>query len=186
MSFLDISQLISSLVVILSALIAGIWTLYRFRKLREAKKSLSIVITPTVHLDDEVSILEVVINLQNTGTVPILGNRETIPQCILHVKKLPNAKENLRIQWDDEKLESIVEPVRFLSYYQNEIVLEPGVPSEVKGYAVVSTIHQGLLLLHAEFVDTEGIWWTDWRMVSVGQKTTTISTPSTVQKPTKG
>ena len=64
-------QTISSIIVILSTIIAGIWVYYKFKKLRSVKEALTVAVIPTIHKADGYNLVEVVIELTNTGTIPI-------------------------------------------------------------------------------------------------------------------
>lgn len=164
----DIIQIISSTVVIISAIVAAIWTYYRFRKLREAKKSLTMMLIPKVYKFQKNNLVEVAIELTNTGTVPIFGKVPNNPECVVEAKALPIIDGNFPLMWSDDRLQKVIEPVEYLQDYDDpkeEIILEPGVTCEVKGYVVFSTSHKGLMLIRSTFVDNEDYMWVDYKIV---------------------
>jgi len=165
---LSVLQAVSSLVVI--AFAAAGWPLYKFFKLRVAKKALRIVTKVTVvrHLDRSVVLVRVF--LTNIGTVLIKGKVGRNPGCKLYVKSLADLSSSQLTEPD--RLPDLVPPIEYLGYYYAEeavgrspdpdpILLEPRVPCEVKGCALFSTDYKGPVLLLADFMDKDDYLWRD-------------------------
>ena len=160
----------SNVIVILGGILGGIWAYYKFKKLRAVKKALTIKLSPIIyHHKDEV-VVEILIEFFNNGTIPIFVLPDGIKDCLIHVKKIPSTDEHLLLDLNAKEFEEIVEPIQYLNQYSPTykipITLEPGVPAEVHGYGVFATRYQGLLLLHVEFYDGDGVPWIEGKVIN--------------------
>lgn len=193
MSFLEIIQIISNIIVVVGAIFGGIWTYYRFRKLRQVKKSLSINIIPSVYAQGEHTVIEVVIDLLCTGTVPIFISEKSFKRCLIYFKGVPTFEDNTVLDLIDKRYQLLAEPLKYLNHFEASeslkliehypIILEPGVPSEIRGYAILSTTYKGLILLHVEFCDNDDIFWIEGRIIDTKvESRTSNKTKSPVTK----
>lgn len=169
MSPMEIIQMTSDVIVILGGIIGAIWGYYKFKKLRAAKKALTLKITTTIYHHDNKAVVEILVEFMSNGTIPVFVSPESIKDCLIHVKKLPPIDENLLLDLNAKEFQDVVEPIQYLNQYSPTdkipITLEPGVPAEVHGYGVFATKYQGLLLLHVEFYDSDGIPWIEGKII---------------------
>lgn len=169
MTSLEAVEMISNVIVIGGGIIGAIWAYYKFKKLRAVKKALTLQISPTIYHHEDEIVVEIVVEFMSNGTIPIFVLPDGIKDCLIHVKKIPGGKENLLLDLNAKEFQEIVEPIQYLSQYSPTykipITLEPGVPAEVHGYGVFTTRYQGLLLLHVEFYDCDGIPWVEGKVI---------------------
>ncbi|MFH0957345.1 MAG: hypothetical protein V1897_01445, partial [Pseudomonadota bacterium] len=160
----EILGILRDAMVIVASVIAGIWGIYRFVKLRQAKKALKISLRCQLSRIDQSTLVFVEIELSCTGTIPIYGKTPSNPDCILSVFAIPSINGDTSFASNDNRLEKLIEPIQYLQVYdsyfpEKPIIFEPGVPSEVKGFALFSTHFRGPVLLIARFVDSENVLW---------------------------
>lgn len=169
MTIEDISKVIGAANIIFLigvSIVGAIWALYKFRRMRTLKKALALKILPTIfHQEDQV-----VVEFINSGTIPVYVLPENLKECVLRVKALPMSDEHQLLELNSEECRDIVDPIQYLSQYEptrkTPITLEPDVPAEVHGYGIFVTKYQGLLLVHAEFYDRDGIPWTEGKIIN--------------------
>jgi hypothetical protein len=147
------------------------YELYKFKRLRRVKKALTLNVKHTIFNNEDTSIIELQVELINTGTIPIYVKSKDIDDCVISVKSIPWTGDNLVIQWDNPTLSTIADSVRYLEHYNpnddHPIILEPEVPCEVHGYALFSTKIKGPLLLKIEFQPGEGVgnYWVEYKVI---------------------
>jgi len=165
----DTIQMISNVIVILGGLVGTIWAYYKFRKLRSIKKALTLKVSPIIYHHQDDVVVEIIIEFLNNGTIPVFVFPECIKDCLVHIKELPSTDENMLLDLNAKEFSEIVEPIQYLNQYtptaKTPIVLEPGVPAEVHGYGILVTKYQGLLLLHVEFYDSDGVPWIEGKII---------------------
>ncbi len=170
MTPMEIVEMTSNVIVILGGILGGIWAYYKFKKLRAIKKALTLKISPTIYHHKGEVVVEILVEFFSNGTIPIFVLPDGIKDCLIHVKKIPSAGDNLLLDLNAKEFQDIVEPIQYLNQYSPTykipITLEPGVPAEVHGYGIFATKYQGLLLLHVEFYDSEGTPWIEGKVIN--------------------
>lgn len=195
MSFLELIQIISNIIVVVGAIFGGIWTYYRFRKLRQVKKSMAINMIPSVYAKDDTAVIEVIIELMCTGTIPIFVSEKSFKRCLIYFKGVPTFEDDTVLDLIDQRYQLLAKPLKYLNHFEASeslkliehfpIILEPGVPAEIRGYAVLSTSYKGLVLLHVEFCDSDDIFWIEGRIIDtrVDDKTSSKKKPVGTKQP---
>jgi hypothetical protein len=173
MTIEDISKVIGAaniIFLIVVSIVGAIWAYYKFKRMRALKKALALKILPTIFHHEDWVVVEVVVEFINSGTIPVYVLPENLKECVLRVKTLPMTDEHQLLELNSEECSDIVDPIQYLSQYEpthkTPITLEPGVPAEVHGYGIFVTKYQGLLLVHAEFYDRDGIPWTEGKIIN--------------------
>ncbi len=165
MDFGQYLQYVSSSIIVLAAIAGGLWTLYRFRRLREAKKALRLNIYCRSISTAGGVLLDVTIEPLNTGTVPIYITDTNIDECKVEVWSVAPATVDVEILSGGSHTGAAVDPIKYLLDYReweeekDPIILEPSVPCEVTGHALVHLLGTPFVLLKAVLVDSENTRW---------------------------
>lgn len=169
----DTIQLVSGAIIVLATLAAGAWTIYKFLYLRGAKKALNMTISASVHPYGRGRLVDVKVVLTNTGAVPIRVSAEQTGKCLLEVCRVSEQGRPTYHGWNHPGLELIMPPIEYLADYRSweddkdPIILEPSVPCEVPGLALLQLQQEQVLLLRATFVDASGFLWRTQRLIDL-------------------
>lgn len=152
----------------IAAIAAGVWSYYKFRKMRVGERKLEIELIPAIYHNAKSKVIDVSIRLKNIGSVAIYSKVSNNPQCLLEAKAIPNKLKDSPIFWDDNNLLSLFPPIEFLkefeSWYPNEpYIIEPETTEIV--HIIFSISYDALVFVKVSFVDNKDNLWTATKII---------------------
>lgn len=163
----ELLSLVSDLIVVAAALVAGAFAFYRFRVSREAEAILELAIDPVVVRNAPDTLIDVVISVRNIGKAAAFVPRERLGDsrcCVRRVVPLPEGV----ISWDSLEGQDLFDPFAYMSewfghYPEEPMIIELGT-TEIFHVFIV-TRYLGVLWLRAAFVDKDENMWRGDRLL---------------------
>ncbi len=164
--------LISDLIVILAAGVAGVFAFYRFRVSRESEAILEYRIDPTIVSRDASTLVDIVVTVQNTGKSAVFVTQEQAGSCRFYVRSIDVLPDESMITWCALEQSDLHSPCDYLGEWfahspEEPLIFEPN--STEIFHVFFTTRNTGVIWLRAELVDKENNMWRAERLLDLGQ-----------------